>query len=387
MLARSGVTLLLLMCGLMAQAQQMLIPAPPQVAASGYILMDTSTGKVLVEHNADERLPPASLSKIMTVYIVAAELDEGRISLDDKVRVSPNAWRKGGAASGGSTMFLDPNSEVTVGELLHGVIIQSGNDASIALAEHLAGSEDAFADIMNQTAQLLGMSNSSFENATGLPGENHLSTASDLAILARSMITEYPEVYALYSQREYTYNGITQPNRNTLLFRDPSVDGMKTGHTSEAGYCLVASAQRDNMRLVSVVMGTSSNNARAVETQKLLAYGFRYYENQTLYTTADTVASERVWYGLTDEVTLGVAEDIVLTLPRGSRDQLQAHRQLSDSIKAPITQGQTLGTLTVSLDDEVVAEVPLVALQAVEQAGLFARLFDAIKLFLANLFS
>lgn len=378
---------MLLMCGLMAQAQQMLIPAAPQVAASGYILMDASTGKVLVEHNADERLPPASLSKIMTVYIVAAELDEGRISLDDKVRVSPNAWRKGGAASGGSTMFLDPNSEVTVGELLHGVIIQSGNDASIALAEHLAGSEDAFADIMNQTAQLLGMSNSSFENATGLPGENHLSTASDLAILARSMITNYPEIYALYSQREYTYNGITQPNRNTLLFRDPSVDGMKTGHTSEAGYCLVASAQRDNMRLVSVVMGTSSNNARAVETQKLLAYGFRYYENQTLYTTADTVASERVWYGLTDEVTLGVAEDIVLTLPRGSRDQLQAHRQLSDSIKAPITQGQTLGTLTVSLDDEVVAEVPLVALQAVEQAGLFARLFDAIKLFLANLFS
>lgn len=387
MLAKSVYTLFLLVFALAVHAQQMLIPAPPQVAASGYILMDAHTGTVLVEHNADERLPPASLSKIMTVYIVASELDEGRISLDDKVRVSPNAWRKGGAASGGSTMFLDPNSEVTIEELLHGVIVQSGNDASIALAEHLAGSEDAFADIMNQTAQLLGMSNSSFENATGLPGENHLSTARDMAILARSMINNYPEVYALYSQREYTYNGITQPNRNTLLFRDPSVDGMKTGHTEAAGYCLVASARRDDMRLISVVMGTSSMNARAVETQKLLAYGFRYYENQTLYSTADTVATERVWYGLADEMELGVAEDIVLTLPRGSREQLQAQKQLPDTLKAPITQGQELGTLTISLEDEVVAEVPLVARQAVERAGLFARLFDAIKLFLANLFS
>ncbi len=387
MLAKSVYTLFLLFFALAAHAQQMLIPAPPQVAASGYILMDAETGTVLVEHNADERLPPASLSKIMTVYIVASELAEGRISLDDKVRVSPNAWRKGGAASGGSTMFLDPNSEVTIEELLHGVIIQSGNDASIALAEHLAGSEDAFADIMNQTAQLLGMSNSSFENATGLPGETHLSTARDMAILARSMINNYPEIYELYSQREYTYNGITQPNRNTLLFRDPSVDGMKTGHTEEAGYCLVASAKRDDMRLVSVVMGTSSNNARAVETQKLLAYGFRYYENQTLYTTGDTVASERVWYGLAEQVELGVAEDIVLTLPRGSREQLQAQKQLPDTLKAPIAQGQELGTLTISLEDTVVAEVPLVARQAVERAGFFARIFDAIKLFLANLFS
>ncbi|HEY7884204.1 MAG TPA: D-alanyl-D-alanine carboxypeptidase family protein [Cellvibrionaceae bacterium] len=365
----------------------MLIPAPPQVAASGYILMDADTGTVLIEHNADELLPPASLSKIMTVYIAAAELAEGRLNADDKVRVSPNAWRKGGAASGGSTMFLDPNSEVTVMELLHGVIIQSGNDASIALAEHLAGSEEAFADIMNQNAQILGMTNSSFENATGLPAENHLTTARDMAILARSMIVEYPEIYRLYSERSYTYNGITQPNRNQLLFRDPSVDGMKTGHTSEAGFCLVASAQRDNMRLVSVVMGTNSANARAVETQKLLAYGFRYFENQVIYSTADAVETSRVWYGEAEQVGLGVAEDVVLTLPRGSRSQLQANMQLDDTLKAPIALGDQLGRLTVSLDDEVLVEVPLVAREPVERAGFFARLMDGIKLFLTNLFS
>ncbi|WP_111641334.1 D-alanyl-D-alanine carboxypeptidase family protein [Marinimicrobium alkaliphilum] len=387
MLKQLMIALGLAACASLAHAQQVLIPAPPQVNASGYILMDADTGRVLIERNADELLPPASLSKIMTVYIVASEIDQGRLNKSDLVRISPNAWRKGGAASGGSTMFLDPNSEVPVIDLLRGVIVQSGNDASIALAEHIAGSEDAFADVMNQKAALMGMNASSFENATGLPGANHLTTARDMAVLARAMIREYPDIYRIYSERAYTYNGIRQPNRNALLFRDDSVDGMKTGHTREAGYCLVASAQRQDMRLISVVMGTSSAEARAVETQKLLAYGFRYYETKGFYDAGDTLTTRRVWSGRANEIDLTVAEDIRLTIPRGSERDLKATMTFEDVIRAPIEAGQRLGTLTVELHDEMLAEVPLIALQDVERAGFFARIVDSIKLFFRRLFS
>jgi D-alanyl-D-alanine carboxypeptidase (penicillin-binding protein 5/6) len=371
----------------LAQAQQLLIPAAPQLAASGYILMDADTGTVLVEHNADELLPPASLSKIMTAYIAAAEIESGRLHAEDLVTVSPNAWRLGGAASGGSTMFLDPGSRVSVIDLLRGLIIQSGNDASIALAEHIAGGEDAFADIMNQKAALMDMTNSSFENATGLPGANHLSTARDMAILARAMINDYPSIYQLYSERSFTHNGITQSNRNRLLFRDKSVDGMKTGHTNEAGYCLVASAKRGGMRLVSVVMGTNSEEARAVETQKLLAYGFRYYQTRDYYSAGDTLSSARVWFGKQKELQLGVADDIKLTIPRGVEQQLKARMHIDDVIRAPVQKGQVLGRVTIEFNDELLAEVPMVAQESVERAGFFARLLDSIKLFFRRIFS
>lgn len=387
MLKQLMIALGLAVCASLAHAQQVLIPAPPQINATGYILMDADTGRVLVEHNADEQLPPASLSKIMTVYIVASEIERGRLSKTDLVRISPNAWRKGGAASGGSTMFLDPNSEVPVSDLLRGVIVQSGNDASIALAEHIAGSEDAFADIMNQKAALMGMSASSFENATGLPGDNHYTSARDMAILARAMIREYPEIYQIYSERAFTYNGIRQPNRNSLLFRDDSVDGMKTGHTREAGFCLVSSAQRQGMRLISVVMGTTSAEARAVETQKLLAYGFRYYETKDLYSAGDTLTTRRVWSGRANEVDLGVSEDIRLTIPRGSERDLKATMTFDDVIRAPFEAGERLGTLVIKLHDDTLAEVALVAQEEVARAGFFARMIDSIKLFFRRLFS
>ncbi len=387
MLKRMISAVLLLLAAAAVNAQQILIPAPPQVAATAYILMDADTGQVLVEHNADERLPPASLSKIKTVYLVAQEIQQGRLAEDDLVTISADAWRRGGAASGGSTMFLEPNTRVPVIDLLRGVIIQSGNDASIALAEHLAGSEDAFADIMNQQALLMGMSNSSYENATGLPGPNHLTSARDMAILARAMIQEHPRYYALYSERAFTYNGIRQPNRNRLLFRDESVDGMKTGHTSEAGYCLVASAARGGMRLISVVMGTRSDEARAAETQKLLAYGFRYYETRPVYSAGQTLDRVRVWSGVENELTVSVAEDLTLTIPRGSAQHLQASMRIQDALRAPIEAGQKVGTLVIEYDGETLADVPLVAAHAVARAGFFSRLWDSIKLFFSNLFS
>ncbi|MDO3383540.1 D-alanyl-D-alanine carboxypeptidase family protein [Gilvimarinus algae] len=367
---------------LATHAQQVLIPAPPQLAASAYLLLDATTGKVLVEHNADEQLPPASLTKMMTSYIVTNELEHGRLGEQDMVNISVKAWQMGG-----SKMFVREGTQVSVMDLLRGVIVQSGNDSSVALAEHIAGGEDAFADVMNQTAELLGMTNTHYVNSTGWPAEGHLTTARDLAILAEAIINDHPSYYPLYAEKYFEYNDINQPNRNRLLFRDSSVDGLKTGHTEEAGYCLVASAERSDMRLISVVMGTSSEDSRAAETQKLLAYGFRYYENATAYKAGETLESARIWYGESDTLSLSVAEDIVLTIPRGSRDQLKADLSLPDTIKAPVTQGQQVGTLTLSLDGETLAEVPAVAAAAVEEAGFIARLIDAIKLFITGLLS
>ena len=362
---------------------KVLIPAPPDVAGSAWILLDATTGKVLVENNADQQLPPASLTKMMTSYVVASELHKGKIKEQDQVPVSVKAWQMGG-----SKMYIREGTTVPVIDLLRGVIIQSGNDASVALAEYLAGTEDAFADVMNQQALLLGMTNTHYLNATGWPAEGHLTTARDLAKLAVALINDYPEHYSIYSEKYYTWNDIKQPNRNRLLWRDGSVDGIKTGHTEEAGYCLVSSATRNNMRLVAVVMGTSSEESRARESQKLLAYGFRYYETGRMFAAGDVIqADNRVWYGKADKVNLVVAEDIYLTVPRGARDDLKAEASFDDILKAPISEGQELGSMTVKIEDEVLLEAPLVAGSTIEQAGIFSRLWDWLALFVQGLFA
>lgn len=365
-----------------AQARPVIIPAPPQLAASGYLLMDANSGEVLVEQNADELLPPASLTKMMTSYIVSSEIARGDMREDELVNISVKAWKMGG-----SKMFIREGTQVAVKDLLRGVIVQSGNDASVALAEHVAGSEEAFADVMNQQAELLGMRDTHFVNATGWPAEGHVTTARDLATLAQALINDFPQHYALYSEKSFTYNDITQPNRNKLLFRDSSVDGIKTGHTEEAGFCLVASGKKNNMRLISVVMGTRSEEARAAESQKLLAYGFRFFETHKLYTAGEVLNTAKVWSGKSESVDLALAESLTLTIPRGAKDSLVATLHIDETIKAPIQQGKVLGNLTVVYEEETLADLPLVASADVEEAGLIKRLMDSLKLFFANLFS
>lgn len=381
-LARILSLFLILSFGAGRVAAQELIPAPPQVSASSYVLMDANSGTVLLEHNAHESLPPASLTKLMTAYIVERELANERLRMEQLVNISVTAWR-----TGGSRMFVKEGTQVSVEDLLRGIIIQSGNDASVAMAEHIAGSESAFADIMNQQAALLGMKDSHFMNATGLPDPQHRSSAYDMALLARATIVDFPQNYPLYAEKYFTYNSIRQPNRNTLLWRDKSVDGLKTGHTEEAGYCLVASAERDGMRLVSVVMGTNSEEARATETQKLLNYGFRYYETQNLFARDKSLLDAQIWGGATNTLALGLTEDLSVTLPRGSREQLAPTLDVPKVIRAPVEAGAKVGTLVVRMGDKVVAERPLVALQAVEEGGFFKRLWDTIKLFFVQLFS
>jgi len=365
-----------------ALARQVIIPAPPQLAATGYLVMDANTGKILVEHNADEQLPPASLTKMMTSYIVSSEIHSGNVREDDPVDISVTAWKMGG-----SKMFIREGTRVPVKDLLRGVIIQSGNDASVALAEHVAGSEGAFADVMNQQAALLGMNDTHFKNATGWPAEGHMTTAKDLSLLARAMINDFPEHYKLYSEKYFKYNGINQPNRNKLLFRDKSVDGIKTGHTEAAGYCLVSSAEKNGMRLIAVVMGTRSEEARATESQKLLAYGFRYFQTHKVYESGAKLNTTKVWAGMRDELDLGLQEEIFLTIPRGAQDDLVAEMLIDEVIKAPIKAGQELGKLTIRLNDEQLVDVPLVALQAVDEAGFFARIWDALVLFFMSILS
>ncbi|MGY6563963.1 serine hydrolase [Halomonas sp. KM-1] len=379
----------LLLCVSKALAQatptptpQTMIPAPPQIAAKSWILMDADSGRVLVEHNADERLPPASLTKLMTAYLVERELDRGNINLDDTVRVSENAWR-----TGGSKMFIEVNTEVSIRDLLYGIIISSGNDASVAVAEHLAGGEAPFADLMNQHATRLGLHNTSFANATGLPHPEQYSSARDMALLSQYIINDYPEHYAVYAEKYFTYNDIRQPNRNRLLWRDPTVDGLKTGWTTEAGYGLVASAKRDGMRLISVVMGTSSEESRAQETQKLLSYGFRYYETLKLYDQGAVLNSPRIWGGEKNELRVGVDRDVAMTLPRARNEELHARLDIRQDLSAPISLGDRVGTLEVRLGDEVVGEHPLVALETIEEGGLFKRLFDQVRRFFSNLLS
>lgn len=364
-----------------AQAADM-IPAPPQVAGSAYLVMDADTGEILVGENADQRFAPASLTKMMTSYIVEYEIDQGNISEDDMVQVSEKAWR-----TPGSRMFIREGTQVRLGDLLRGVVIQSGNDASVALAEHIAGSEEAFADLMNQHAARLGLQNTHFANATGLPHENHYSSPHDLALIGRALIKQFPDHYSIYSEKFFTYNDIRQPNRNRLLWRDESVDGIKTGHTEEAGYCLVASAKRDGMRLITVVLGTASEEARAQETQKLLNYAFRFYRTHKLYAANQVLKQVRVWGGASDEVKLGLDQTLAVTIPRGQQDQLQASLDLDPVIKAPVAPGQQLGRVVVTLAGDEVKAVPLVALEPVPEGGFFKRIWDEILLFITGLFN
>ena len=365
-----------------ALAAPRIIPSPPQLATEGHILLDAATGTVIIEENAEMRLPPASLTKIMTSYIIASEIQQGRISLDDLVPISVKAWK-----TEGSRMFIREGTEVKVADLIRGIVIQSGNDASVAMAEFIAGDEDAFADVMNQVAQKLGMTRTQFKNATGLPDEGHYTTAKDLSILARALIRDFPEHYKVYKEKYFSYNDIRQANRNSLLWRDDAVDGMKTGHTQAAGFCLVASAEKKDMRLVSVVMGATSERARSTESQKLINYGFRYFESVKLYDGLESLRRVKVWGGLHESLDVGIEAPARLTIPTGARGALAAEVTLDPVIKAPVSQGQTLGLLRISLEGETLLERPVVALNGVDEAGLVSSLIDEVSLFFLSLFS
>ena len=376
------VALLLLHASSAVVAAAPIIPPAPSIAAKSFLLIDADTSEVLVENNSHEALAPASLTKLMTSYVAAVELASGRIGLMDQVPVSVNAWR-----TPGSRMFIQEGTQVGVEDLLRGIIIQSGNDASVALAEHIAGSEDAFADMMNQQAAQLGMTTTQFKNSTGLPAEDHYTSAWDLALLTRDYVKRFPESYAIYSERSFKYGDIEQPNRNRLLWRDRSVDGVKTGHTIAAGYCLIASALRDNMRLISVVMGTDSDDSRMRESQKLLSYGFRYFETQQLYDANVPLKTTDVWYGETESLDVGVGAPVMVTIPRGHYDDVEAEIQLAKLIEAPVSVGDEFGELRLRMGGELIYSAPLVALHDVAEAGMLARAGDFFSLFFSQLFS
>jgi D-alanyl-D-alanine carboxypeptidase (penicillin-binding protein 5/6) len=351
------------------------IPAPPKVAGTGHLLLDFDSGRILAAENPDQRLEPASLTKIMTGYVVMRELSEGNIKLSDEVLVSKKAWK-----TPGSRMFIEVGKKIPLEALLKGMIIQSGNDASVALAEHVAGSEDTFANLMNEHAQRLGMANTHFVNSTGLPADNHYTTPSDIAKAAAATIREFPEHYQWYAVKEFTFNDIKQHNRNKLLWRDESVDGVKTGHTEAAGYCLVSSAKRGNMRLLSVVMGTQSENARAKESQALLNYGFRFFETHRLYGEGSALSKARVWKGEKENLQLGVGEDLYITIPRRQYKKLKASMSIDQKIMAPVAKGTELGTVKVELEGESVAEVPLIALEDIPEGGIWQTVKDSALL-------
>ena len=361
-----------------------IIPRPPEIAGTSYILIDAKTGHILIEENADEALPPASLTKIMTAYVATEEILNGNLALTDEVHVSEKAWRMEG-----SKMFIGVDTKVEVEDLLRGIIIQSGNDASVAIAEHIAGSEEAFADMMNQYAEVLGLSESFFMNVSGLDTELYYNTMSarDLAVLAQATINKHAQFYPLYAEREFTYNGIRQSNRNTLLFRDRNVDGMKTGWTDAAGYCLVASAERDGMRLISVVMGTASEEARAIETQKLLTYGFRYYETHKLYDSNQVLTNVPIFSGEQNSVDLGIEDEVYITIPRGQAEAMTASVDVDEVIRAPLSDRQIMGEVRVVLDNNILYQGNVVSMQAVEQGGFLKRFVDWITLLFSSMFS
>jgi len=352
------------------------VPAAPKLAASSWVLLDHGSNQVLAQHNADKRIEPASITKIMTSYVVYQALEEGLISMDDQVQISEKAWRMKG-----SRMFIEVNKWVSVKDLVYGMVIQSGNDAAVALAEHVAGSEEAFADQMNATAQRLGMLGSHFVNVTGWPNADHYTTAKDVSVLSRALINDFPKHYAIYGIKEFTYNSIKQPNRNRLLWRDSSVDGLKTGHTDAAGYCLAASAKRGDMRLISVVMGTSSDSARAKYSQTLLNYGFRYYETHKLYSAGDSLRQVRVWKGDKEQLDLGPATDLFVTIPRGQYKNLKPSLEnIPVPVEAPVLKASEVGVIQVALDGEVIASTPAVALQQIEEGSFFSQALDTILL-------
>jgi D-alanyl-D-alanine carboxypeptidase (penicillin-binding protein 5/6) len=352
------------------------IPAPPKVAGTSWVLMDYASGNVLAGEGYDTRLEPASITKVMTSYVIAAEIAGGKVKATDQVMMSENAWRKGGAGTDGSYSGFEVNKTAPLEQMEKGMAVQSGNDAAIALAEHVAGSEDAFASLMNAYAARIGMKNSHFLNATGLSEQGHFSTARDLALLGRAFIRDYPKTYAYNKIKEFTVGPITQPNRNLLLWRDSTVDGIKTGHHSGAGYCLMASALRGDQRLISVVMGSTSENQRASDSLALLNWGFRFFETHKLYDAGKAIAKQKVWKGDTAEVNLGVAEPMLVTVPRGRYAQLKPSMDVPKSLVAPIKQGQKIGMVKVVLDGKVIAQRPLVAINAVEEGGFFKRLWD-----------
>ena len=366
-----------------SQAEPTMIPSAPSIAAKSYILMDANSGKVIAENNADLKLDPASLTKVMTAYVADYEIEQGNINLDDVVTISKNAWARN--YQGSSLMFLEVGKKVSVNDLMKGVIISSGNDASVALAEHTAGNVNAFVDLMNQHAERLGMESSHFSNVHGLTAENHYSTARDMARLAQAAIQEFPDMYKLYAQRSFTYNGIKQYNRNRLLWRDPSVDGMKTGHTSEAGYCLIASAKRENMRLIAVLLGTKSEEARVREAQKLFSYGFRYFETIKVYDKGQVAKQLPIWGGATKKVGLVPQADVYLTLPKSQVDNVHAKVLVNKYVQAPVNKGDSLGELILSEGSEELMRVPLTTDADVEQGGFFYVLWSKIKLFFYKL--
>lgn len=353
------------------------VPAPPSVAATGHLLIDFDSGHVLAENNAEQRLEPASLTKIMTAYVVLKEIQAGQVTLQDPVLVSKKAWR-----TPGSRMFIEVGKKISLEELLKGMIIQSGNDASVALAEHIAGSEETFANLMNDHARRLGMVNTHFVNSTGLPHEEHYTTPRDIARVTRATIREFPEFYQWYATKEFTFNNIKQHNRNKLLWRDDAVDGVKTGHTEAAGYCLVASAQKDGMRLISVVMGTSSEDARASESQSLLNYGFRFFETHRLYGAGEQLTNTRVWKGSQEQLRLGLSRDLFITIPRGQYKNLNAGMRIEPRIMAPVAPGQSLGKVDIALDGETLIEAELVALDTIAEGGLLQIAKDTVLLWL-----
>lgn len=370
--------------------QQPIIPAPPAIAARAWLLIDANTGKVIMEHLADERMAPASLTKMMTGYVLSEAVRSGKVKWEDKAHISRNAWAQNPIFAGSSLMWVDIESDVALRDLYYGLVISSGNDASVAIAEHLAGSEDSFAALMNEQAARLGMTNTHFVNSHGLPHPEHYTTARDLAILSRAMIADHPEDYTVYAQQYFMYNNIRQMNRNELL-GEPGVDGIKTGHTAEAGYCLVTSANRDGMRLVAVVLGTDSKLARKEESRKMLNYGFRFHETVKVLAAGQSLTDPplEVWAGGSNSVRLGVAADLHVTVPRGRAAELKAAYVLDEgyqAIEAPVTTGQVMGRVVVDLAGEPVAEVPLVALDTVERGGFFRVLWDSLMLFFLRLF-
>lgn len=351
------------------------VPAPPVLKAKGYLLQDFDSGKILVEHNSDEQIEPASITKVMTAYVIYQAIEDGTIGMDDEVLISEKAWRMKG-----SRMFIEVNKKVPVHDLLKGLIIQSGNDAAVALAEHVAGSEEGFVELMNAAAKRLGMLDTHFMNATGWPDPNHYTTAKDIAKMVAATIRDFPDHYAMYKEKEFKYNGIKQSNRNRLLWLDKTVDGVKTGHTQSAGYCLAASAEREGMRLMSVVLGTDKDGARTSQSRALLNYGFRFYETRKIYSPDTAVAEAHVWKGDADTVQLGVTRDFYITFPRGQYDHLDAKLDRERNIEAPVKAGDQLGTVRIMLGDKLIDSRPLVAINSVEEGGVFRRIIDSLML-------
>ena len=368
----------------LAQAVPTMVPSPPSINAKGYVLMDFDSGKVIASSNPETAMAPASLTKIMTAYVAGQEMNSGRLAFNDTVTVSRNAWSLNFPDS--SKMFIEPGDNIAVEDILRGIMVQSGNDASLALAEHVAGSEPAFVALMNGWASKLGMISTQFINSHGLDGKEIATTPMDMAVLSRAMIADVPDVYDIYSEKSFTWNGITQSNRNRLLWDNSlNVDGMKTGYTSGAGYNLVTSATDDDMRLISVVMGTPSEKARVEESRKLLTYGFRFFETETVLEANAPAVVQRVWLGEQDEISLGVAKDTAITLPRGQMGKVEVEYVIEEPVKAPIAQGQKMGMVRWTLEGDVVMERDLQAISAIERGGFFKRMIDSVKLFFSDL--